>query len=44
MTDTLRVVLGQAYCGLTGGSLEVRIFNFVISVGTHVCFILDLMS
>ena len=37
-----RVVLGQAYPGLTGGFLTLRIFSVAISV-SHVCFILDLI-
>ena len=38
-----RVVLGQAYRGLTGGFLLLRIFSVGISVSPHVCFILDLI-
>ena len=37
------VVLGQAYCGLTGGFLLLRIFSVGISVSPLVCFILDLI-
>ena len=36
-------MLGQAYGGLTGGSLSLRIFSVGISVSPHVCFILDLI-
>ena len=36
------VVLGQAYRGLTGGFLLLRIFSVGISVSRHVCFILGL--
>ena len=36
-----RVVVGQAYRGLTGGFLLLRIFSVGISVSPHVCFILD---
>ena len=38
-----QVVLGQAYRGLTGGFLLLRIFSVGISVSPHVCFILDLI-
>ena len=38
-----RVVLGQAYRGLTGCLLLLRIFSVGISVSPHVCFILDLI-
>ena len=38
-----RVVLGQAYRGLTGGFLLLRIFSVAISVSPYVCFILDLI-
>ena len=33
-----RVVLGQAYRGLTGGLLLLRIFSVAISVSPHVVF------
>ena len=39
----IRVVLGQAYRGLTGGFLLLQIFSVAISVSPHVCFILDLI-
>ena len=35
-----RVVLGQAYRGLSGGFLLLRIFSFGISVSPYVCFYL----
>ena len=35
--------LDQAYRGLTGGFLLIRVFSVAISVNTHVCFILDLI-
>ena len=38
-----RVVVGQAYRGLTGGFLLLRIFSVGISVSPHVCFFLDLI-
>ena len=38
-----RVVLGRAYCGLTGGFLLLRNFSVVISVSPQVCFILVLL-
>ena len=38
-----RVVLGQAYLGLTGGFLLLRNFSVGVSVSPHVCFILDLI-
>ena len=38
-----RVVLGQAYRGLTGGFLLLRIFSVAILLSPHVCFILDLI-
>ena len=38
-----RVVLGQAYRGLTGGFLLLQIFSVAISVSPHVCFISDLI-
>ena len=38
-----RVVSGQAYRGLSGGFLLLRIFSDGISVSPHVCFILDLV-
>ena len=38
-----RVVLGQAYRGLSGWFLLLRIFSAGISVSPHVCFILDLI-
>ena len=38
-----RAVLGQAYRGLTGGFLLLRIFSVGISVSPHVCFILGLI-
>ena len=37
---SFRVVLGRAYCGLTGGFLLLRNFSLTISVSPHVCFIL----
>ena len=39
----VRVGLGQAYRGLTGGFLLRRIFSAGISTSPHVCFILDLI-
>ena len=42
-TFPFRVVLGQAYRGLTGGFLLLRIFSVAISVSPHVCFILNLI-
>ena len=41
MTLTFRVVLGQAYRGLTGGFLWLRIFSVGVSVSPHDCFIFD---
>ena len=38
--NNIPVVLGQAYRGLTGGFLLLRIFSVAISVSLHVCFIL----
>ena len=38
-----RVVLGWAYCGLTGGFLLLQNFCVAISVSPHVCFILVLI-
>ena len=38
-----QVVLGQAYRGLTGRFVLLRIFSVGISVSLHVCFILDLI-
>ena len=38
-----RVFLGQAYRGLTGGFLLLRIFSVGISVSPRDCFILDLI-
>ena len=35
--------MGQAYRGLTGGILLLRIFCVAISVSPRVCFILDLI-
>ena len=40
---TLRVVLGWAYRGLTGGFLLLQNFCVAISVSPHVCFILVLI-
>ena len=37
------VFFGQAYRGLNGGFLLLRIFSVAISVSPHVCFILDLI-
>ena len=34
--------IGQAYRGLTGAVLLLRIFSVAISVRLHVCFIFDL--
>ena len=34
-----RVVLGQAYRGLAGGFLLLRIFGVAISVSPHVCLV-----
>ena len=39
----VRVVLGQAYRGLTGEFLLLQIFSVGISVSPRVCFILDLI-
>ena len=39
----IRIVLGQAYRGLTGGFLSLRIFSVAISVSPHVCFVLVLI-
>ena len=41
--DRLRVVLGWAYRGLTGGFLLLQNFCVAISVSPHVCFILVLI-
>ena len=41
--DDLRVVLGWAYRGLTGGFLLLQNFSVAISVSPHVCFILVLI-
>ena len=41
--DSLRVVLGWAYRGLTGGFLLLQNFSVAISVSPHVCFILVLI-
>ena len=41
MTD-IRVVLGQACCGLIGRFLFLRIFSVAISMSLHGCFIVDL--
>ena len=38
-----RVVLGEAYRGLTGVFLLFRIFSAAIAVSPHVCFTLDLI-
>ena len=38
-----RVVLCQAYRGLTSGFLLLRNFSVAISVSPHVCFILILI-
>ena len=38
-----RVVVGQAYRGVTDGFLLLRIFSVAISVSPPVCFILDLI-
>ena len=40
---TIRVVLGWAYRGLTGGFLLLQNFSVAISVSPHVCFILVLI-
>ena len=40
----VRVVLGWAYRGLTGGFLLLQNFSVAISVSPHVCFILVLIS
>ena len=40
---SFRVVLGQAYRGLTGGFLLLQNFSVAISVSPHVCFILVLI-
>ena len=37
------VVLGRAYCGLTGGFLLLRNFSVAISLSPHVCFIFVLI-
>ena len=42
-TFPFRVVLGQAYRGVTGGFLLLWIFSVAISMSPHVCFILDLI-
>ena len=39
----VRVVLGWAYRGLTGGFLLLQNFCVAISVSPHVCFILVLI-
>ena len=39
----IRVVLGWAYRGLTGGFLLLQNFSVAISVSPHVCFILVLI-
>ena len=39
----IRVSLGQACCGLTGGFLLLRNFGVATSVGPHVCFVLVLV-
>ena len=39
----VRVVLGWAYRGLTGGFLLLQNFSVAISVSPHVCFILVLI-
>ena len=39
----VRVVLGWAYRGLTGGFLLLQNFSVTISVSPHVCFILVLI-
>ena len=39
----LKVVLGWAYRGLTGGFLLLKNFSVAISVSPHVCFILVLI-
>ena len=36
-------VLGQAYRGLIGGFLMLRIFSVAIIVSPHICFSLDLI-
>ena len=36
-------LVGQAYPGLTGGFLLLRIFRVAISMSPHICFILDLI-
>ena len=41
--DMLTNGLGQAYRGLIGGFLLLRIFIVAISVSLHVCFVLDLI-
>ena len=38
-----RVVIGQAYRGLTGAFFLLRIFSVAISVSPHVCFTSDLI-
>ena len=43
MTDTHSGLSGQAYRGLIGGFLLLRIFRVAISVSPRVCFILDLI-
>ena len=40
---TSAYILGQAYCGLNGGFLLLRIFSVAISVSHYVCFILDII-
>ena len=41
--NEIRVVLGWAYRGLTGGFLLLQNFSVAISVSPHVCFILVLI-
>ena len=43
MTGTHSGCLSQAYLGLTGAFLLLRIFSVGISVSPHVCFIIDLI-
>ena len=41
--DSLQVVLGWTYRGLTGGFFLLQNFSVAISVSRHVCFIVVLI-
>ena len=43
ITKLVRGFLGQAYRGITGGFLLLRIFSMATSVSPHVCFVLDII-